>query len=675
MRQDFTQQHVRIAISTVLGKDKLLLESFSGTETLSRPFAFSLSMKSAEVALDPDAIIGTLATAQVTHSDGMTRYFHGLISGFTQVGIDADFAWYSAEMVPSLWLLSLSRDRRIYQNQSTVQIVESVLQSFGIQFENRLKATYSTREYCVQYDETPLDFVMRLMAQEGIFYFFKFANGSHTMVLGDDASAHTDCHSAALVFRGRADTRGWPDSVLRFEAGGRLVTRDYHGRDYDYLKPSTSLAAQASGQAGRGKAYQYPHLHNTVAAGNQQHNVLVQASQAESSNAAGESLCNALYAGGACKLEQHPNARLNTRYVLRSVSHRADISGYTNHFEAFPATLLFRPPRSVPQPVVAGSHSAFVVGPDGEEIWTDLHGRVKVKFHWDQSDTKDDKASCWVRVSQAWAGNGWGALFIPRIGQEVIVSYLDGNPDRPLITGSVYNGEQATPVNLPNKQMQSVIRSRPTKSGNGRSKSSEIDAGRIHGNELRFDDKMGDEELYLHAEHDMKVDIENDLETTLYKGDEEHLIKKGDRSIEVTRGNETHTVGGKRDLTVHGDETHSNSENFTQTVKKNFTLEVDGDQSETIKGSTTLKITGDLVIDVGGSITFKSGSNTDLTAGTAINAKAGTELSSQAGTSYAIKAGTELKLDALTLAAKASASGQVDGGGMLTIKGGMVKIN
>jgi len=675
MRQDFTQQHVRIAISTVFGKDKLLLENFSGTESLSRTFAFSLTMKSGDVALDPDTIVGTLATVQVIHGDGMTRYFHGLINGFTQAGIDAEFAWYTAEMVPSLWLLSLSRDRRIYQNQSTVQIVESVLQSFGIKFINRLKGSYATREYCVQYDETPLDFIMRLMAQEGIFYFFQFADGSHTMVLGDDPLAHHDCENSALIYRGRSDTRGWPDTVLRFEAGGRLVTRDYNGRDYDYLKPSTSLAAEAIGKAGRGKFYEYPHLHTTVAAGKQQQTVKVQHSQSESSNAAGESLCNSLYAGGAFTLTKHPNTKLNARYVIRSVSHRADITGYTNHFEAFPAKLPFRPPRSVPQPVVPGSHSAFVVGPDGEEIWTDLHGRVKVKFHWDQSSIQDDKASCWVRVSQAWAGNGWGALFIPRIGQEVIVSYLDGNPDRPLITGSVYNGEQATPVNLPSKQMQSVIRSRPTKSGNGRSKTTEIADGRMHGNELRFDDKIGDEELYLHAEHDMKVDIEHDLDTTLYKGSEQHLIKKGDRSVEVTLGNETHTVGGKRDVTVHKDESHSNTTNFEHTVKSNYTLEVDGDLAETIKGKTTIKITGDLVIDVGGSITFKSGKAMDISAGTAIGVKAGTELKSESGTSYAIKAGTELKLDALTLAAKASASGQVDGGGMLTIKGGMVKIN
>jgi len=675
MRDGFTQDHTRISLVTAFGKDKLLVESFSGTEELSRPFNFSLSMKSGEVALDPDTIIGTTATVKVEHADGMTRHFHGVINRFTQAGIDTDFAWYTAEMVPALWLLSLSRERQIYQNKTTVQIIESVLQSYSVTFENRLKSGYHAREYCVQYDETPLDFIMRLMEQEGIFYFFTFSAGGHTMVLGDDSSAHTDCEKSSLVYRGRGDTRGWADSVLRFEAGGSLVTREFTGRDYDYHHPSTSLAAQATGKAGRGKVYQYPHLHDKLDAGNKQQGLHVQASQAESSTANGESLCNSLHAGGAFKLGSHLNARLNARYVLRRVTHRATAAGYTNHFDAFPATLAFRSHHSIPQPRVAGSHSAFVVGPKGEEIWTDSLGRVKVKFHWDQSASQDDTASCWVRVSQAWAGNGWGTLFIPRIGQEVIISYLDGNPDRPLVTGSVYNGEQATPVDLPAKQMQAVIRSRPTKSGNGRSKSAEIESGRIHGNELRFDDKFGDEELYLHAEHDLKIDVEHSLETTLYKGSEEHLIKKGDRSIEVTTGKETHTVGGKRDLTVHGDETHTDSANFHHTVKKNYTLDVTGDIKETIKGSSTIKVTGDLVIDVTGSITFKSGTTMSISSGTGMNVKAGTELKSQAGTSYGIKAGADLKLDALSIAGKAAASGEIDGGGMLTLKGGMVKIN
>jgi type VI secretion system secreted protein VgrG len=302
-------------------------------------------------------------------------------------------------------------------------------------------------------------------------------------------------------------------------------------------------------------------------------------------------------------------------------------------------------------------------------------GRVKVKFHWDHSDTKNDTSSCWVRVSQTWAGNGWGSLFIPRIGQEVIINYLDGNPDRPIITGCVYNGERATPVDLPKMQTQSVLRSRPTKTGNGISKTTAIEAGRMHGNEIRFEDKKGDEELYFHAERDLKIDVEDDLETTLYKGSEEHLIKKGDRTIEVTQGNESHSVGGMRDVSVTGDETHENTGNFSHAVKKNYTLEVTKDMLQTIKGKSTIKVTGDLLIDVTGSITFKSGTTISMTSGTATTIKAGTELKSEAGTSFGIKAGTDLKAEALSIAGKASASAEINGGGMLTLKGGMVKIN
>lgn len=675
MRTGFTQEHVLVSVSTAFGKDKLLVENFSGTEELSRPYSFSLDMKSGDAALDPATIIGTTATVTVTHPGGTVRHFHGVISSFRHCGLDAAFAYYKAEMVPALWLLSLSRQREIYQNQTAVQIIESILTEHSVTFQKKLKGTYDAREYCVQYDESPLDFISRLMEQEGIFYFFTFSASGHTMVLGDDPSAHADCSGAKLSFRGRSDNHNLPDSVLRFEAGGQLVTQAYAGNDYDYTQPSTSLAGSASGATGRGTIYDYPHLRASVAGGKKLLGLQAQASQADATQASGESVCNSLYAGGAFTLAEHPNAKLNTRYALRRVTHRATGAAYSNHFEAFPATTTFRPQRETPQPTVAGSHSAFVVGPKGEEIWTDAMGRVKVKFHWDQNEKNDDTTSCWVRVSQAWAGNGWGSLFIPRIGQEVIVSYLDGNPDRPIITGSVYNGEQATPVALPAKQMQAVIRSRPTKSGNGKSKSTEIDDGRIHGNEIRFDDKIGDEELYFHAERDLKIDVEDDLETTLYQGSEEHFIKKGDRTIEVTRGNEDHTVGGKRDVTVHDDETHANTSNFEHTVKKDYTLEVTKDMKQTIKGKSTIKVTGDLVIDVTGSITFKSGAAMNISSGTAMMVKAGTELASEAGTSFGAKAGTELKLQALTIAGKASASAEIDGGGMLTLKGGMAKIN
>lgn len=675
MRTAYTQEGLRISVTTVLGKDVLLVDSFAGTEELSRPFGFSLSLKSAEVALDPAAIVGTSATVSVMHADGMIRHFNGIVSRFMQSGLDADFAYYSAELVPALWLLSLSRDRAIWQNQTPVEIIETLLNANSISFENRLTGSYDTREYCVQYDESPLDFISRLMAQEGIFYFFSCSDGAHTLVLADAPDAIADCDRATLVMRGRGDDRNWADSMLRFEAGGRLVTQNFSAADFDYLQPSTALLASVSGASGRGTIYDYPHLRNSIDSGKQLLGVRSQASQLEAATASGESGCNSLHAGGAFTLTEHPNPKLNARYALRRVTHRATENGYSNHFEAFPATATFRPPHSMPQPRVAGSHSAIVVGPDGEEIWTDALGRVKVKFHWDRADVTDDTASCWVRVAQAWAGNGWGSLFIPRIGQEVIVSYLDGDPDRPIITGSVYNGEQATPVELPARQMQSVIRSRPTKTGDGKSASSEIEGGRIHGNEIRFDDKQGDEELYLHAERDLKIDIEDDLETTLYQGSEEHLVKKGDRTIEVTQGSETHTVGGTRSLSVTGDERHENSAAFAHTVAKGYTLDITEDMEQTVKGSSTIKVSGDLVIDVTGSITFKAGSTLQMSSGTDMTVKAGAGLKSSAAASYAVKAGADLKLEGLSIAGKASASAEIDGGGMLTLKGGMVKIN
>ncbi len=675
MRTGFNQDHALLSVSSVFGANVLLLEEFSGTESLSQTFEFHLSMKSSQIALDPNTIIGTVATVTVKHSNGMTRNFSGVIRRFTQAGMDADFAFYSAEMVPALWLLSLSRDRMIFQNKTVVQIIESILGTHSVSFEKKLKGSYTPREYCVQYDETPLDFIMRLMAQEGIYYYFTFNGTTHTLVLADDPSAFTDCDKSTLILRGRSDSHNFPDSVLRFEASGQLVTQTFTGADYDYPAPSTALMANATGAKGRGTFYDYPHLRQTLDAGKKILGVRVQASQVEASTVQGESVCNSLHAGGAFTLTAHPNSKLNLRYALRRVTHRATPSTYTNHFEAFAASVTFRPQRSVPQPVVPGSHSAVVVGPSGEEIWTDTMGRVKVKFHWDHSDTKNDTSSCWVRVSQTWAGNGWGSLFIPRIGQEVIINYLDGNPDRPIITGCVYNGERATPVELPKMQTQSVLRSRPTKTGNGISKTTVIEDGRMHGNEIRFEDKKGDEELYFHAERDLKIDVEDDLETTLYKGSEEHLIKKGDRTIEVTEGNESHSVGGTRDVSVTGDETHENTGNFSHAVKKNYTLEVTKDMLQTIKGKSTIKVTGDLLIDVTGSITFKSGKTISMTSATATTIKAGTALTSEAGTSFGIKAGTDLKAEALSIAGKASASAEINGGGMLTLKGGMVKIN
>jgi type VI secretion system secreted protein VgrG len=319
---------------------------------------------------------------------------------------------------------------------------------------------------------------------------------------------------------------------------------------------------------------------------------------------------------------------------------------------------------------VAGSQTATVVGPKGEEIWADEHGRIKLQFHWDRFGKKDDTACCWVRVMQPAAGAGFGALFLPRVGQEVVVTHVDGDPDRPLVTGSVYNGENKPPVKLPANQTQTVLKTRSSKKGTA-------------GNEIRLEDKKDAEEFYLHAQKDMKAEIENDLAVTLAKGSETRTIEKGDRTLEIKTGKETHTVKGTRNLTITGNETHTNEAGYTQKVKGDYTLKV--------TGNLVLDITGDIIIKSAKGVALKAGTSllseagTDLTnkAGTTLTNKAGTALTNQAGTALTNKAslglvneaGTTLDNKGAMINSKASAMQTVDGGGMLTVKGGMVKIN
>ncbi|MDB5880171.1 MAG: hypothetical protein JWP43_49 [Ramlibacter sp.] len=663
MRTGFKQTNASLSVTTPFGADELLLDTFQGTESLSQPFRFLLSMRSSSTTLDPATIVGAAVTVKLAPAGGTARYFNGIVSRFLHAGNDGAFALYSAELVPSLWVLTLSRDRKIYQNKTAAEIIKAVLGEFAVTFDAKLSGTYAAREYCVQYDETPLDFISRLMEEEGIFYFFNFTDGGHTMVLGDSTSAHVDGTGAAtLRYYPVQGGRRLIDDVTQLEYDSRLVVQKFTRGDFNYLTPSTPLLAESAGAGGKGTQFDYPGKHDVVADGTQRAKVRMQASQVDGAVCRGASHCYLMSAGKKFTLSAHPRAALNTSLVLRSVTHTASHQQYTNSFEAFAATVPFRPPRVAPLPRVAGSQTALVVGPSGEEIWTDKHGRIKVQFHWDRVGVKDENSSCWVRVSQLWAGLSWGALFLPRIGQEVVVSYVDGDPDRPLVTGCVYNGENTTPVTLPGMQTQATIKSRSSKQGSA-------------GNEMRMEDKKDAEEFYFHAQKDMKVEIENDLSTTLVAGAETHTVKKGDRTVDVQTGKETHNVKGTRELTITGKETHTNKADFEQDVTGNYKL----------------KVSGNLVIDVTGSVSIKSGTTFTIEAGTSLSSKAGTSLANEAGTSLTNKAamnltneagaglknkaGTTLDSEGAMVTSKASAMQTVDGGGMLTLKGGLVKIN
>ncbi|WP_031362885.1 type VI secretion system tip protein TssI/VgrG [Caballeronia sordidicola] len=619
-----------VSVTTPFGADALLLDGFGGREAISEPFHFDLRMHSTNKALDAQTIIGKAVTVTVKDQVGTARYFNGIVKRFAHTGANSQYGFYSAELAPRLWLLTLGQDRMIYQNQSALDIVKAVLGTFQVPLELRISGDYAVREYCVQYDESAFAFISRLMEEEGIFYFFTFANGAHTMVLADSASAH-EVGQPTLYFSPDSSVAPRAERVGEFAMTQDIVSGVHVLADYDYLTAASSTASSsASASVPTGRRFTFPGKYATSAEGTRKSAVRLAAQTVQQQTGRGAGYCYALTAGTSFTLSGHVNSALNVSYVVRAVTHTASNDTYSNEFHVFPESVPFRAPLTTPRPLVAGTHTAKVVGSSGEEIWTDSNGRVKLKFYWDGSAGADENSSCWVRVSQSSAGQGWGHLFLPRMGQEVVVSYVDGDPDRPLVTGSVYNGENATPVALPSLQTQSVMRSRSSKGGTA-------------GNEIRMEDKLDSEELYFHAQKDMNVAIENGLTTTLIAGAESHVIQKGDRTIDVQTGKETHTVKGTRTLDVTGDETHTNHAAFTQNVSGNYTL----------------KVTGNLVIDVTGSISIK----------------AGTSLASEGGTTHASKAGTTLSGEGMTISHKASATQTVDGGGMLALKGGLVKLN
>jgi len=663
MRTGFVQPGGLLSVSSPLCDDDLLLDALEGSEGISELFKFHLHMRSGSTSLAADSVVGKAMTVTMQVEGSTARYVNGIVARFTQSGFDQDFANYQAEVVPMLWLLTLSRDRKVFQAKSVADVVKAVLGEFGITFSDKLTQTYAALDYVVQYDETAFDFISRLMEQAGIFYFFTHTSSAHTMVLGDASSNFADCTGAAKVrFFPQTGMHNAIDTVSRFAYEKSITLKKAVVNDYDFTKPSTTLEGEHAATAGSGEMYEFAAGHLTVAAGTAIAKLRVEASQVNAAVLRGDSFCYPFVAGAKFTLSGHFVTALNAGFVLRRVHHTAREDLYTNSFEAFPVATPFRPPVQTARPRAVGCETALVCGPSGEEIWTDKHGRVKVQFPWDRDGAKDDKSSIWIRVAQSVAGKGFGALFLPRVGQEVVITYLNGDPERPLVTGCVYNGENATPATLPANQTQTILRTRTSKDGTA-------------GNELRFEDKKDAEELYLHAQKDMLTEIENALTTTIKKGAEIHTLQEGDRTVDVQKGKEIHKVKGTRALTVTGDETRTNSAKFTHKVT--------GDYALTIDGKLTITVTGAIDIKSSAAVTEESGTSFTIKAGTALTAKSGTELTNQAGTNLTNKAGMKMvnqagvQLDnkAPMINSKADAMQSVEAGAMLTLKGALAKVN
>jgi type VI secretion system secreted protein VgrG len=432
--------------------------------------------------------------------------------------------------------------------------------------------------------------------------------------------------------------------------------------------------------------YDFPNNFSKTSPGEAMAKVRLAAFEAQSQRLSAEGKCPAFCTGYCFTLSGHERGDVNGKYVLHEVTVKALQGSYHAHFDALPASVAFHPLPSVSKPRIPSTQTALVVGKAGEEIWVDKYGRVKVQFHWDLLGKKDEHSSCWVRVSQGWAGKGWGMVFLPRIGQEVVVSFIDGDPDHPLITGAVYNAQQTLPYALPAEQTKSVIKTQTSKGGTGKN------------NEIRFEDKSGGEEIFLHAQkdynltvlhdvtrtikHDETVTVTNDCKVTV--NHDNTITIKNNRSRTVSEGNEKLSVEkGTRTVSVKGNESHTNSANFTHSVDGNYKLSVKGNLTIDVTGalsitakSISMKTTAEAVsIKAAQAITMKAGTSLSAEAGASLSAKAGTSASVQAGTSLALKAGVSLTAESTMTTIKSSAMGTVDGGGMLTVKGGLVKIN
>ncbi len=571
----FTQSDRPFRVKTTLGDDALLLESFEGDEGVSQPFRFVLRMLSENPSLDLESLLKKPVVISMQLPDESDRHIHGNISRITQLesGEDGLIA-YEAEIVPWLWFLTLFSDCRIFQNKTAQEIVEGVFGDRGFSdFRFEVQGQLPTREYTVQYRETDLNFVSRLLEEEGIFYFFEQTVDKHTLVLSDSKSSFADCPNQGNArYAPVSGVVSHDDVISSLHREQRVRTGKVSLTDYNFKQPNVSLQANSSGNQ-VGEIYDYAGGHDTKDGGDRYARINLEAQEAQLLTVRGESSCRGLECGFKFKLTDHYRDDANQVYTVlslrheaRNASYRSGSSGghfYRNQFSAIPATAPFRPTRVARKPIVQGSQTARVVGKAGEDIWVDNYGRVKVQFYWDRQGMRDENSSCWIRVSQAWAGKNWGAMQIPRIGQEVIVDFLEGNPDRPIITGRVYNAEQMPPYALPDAQTKSTVKSMSSKGGAGF-------------NEIRMEDLKGSEQVFVHGEKDMDIRVKNDRKEWI--GNDRHLNVQNDKLEKIVQ--DSHTQWGRDQIEKIGRDHH---------------LEIDGKEAIQITGSHSMSVQGDVI--------------------------------------------------------------------------------
>lgn len=634
----YTQDDRSIAIETPLGDNKLLLKTMTFTEQLGRPFVIKADLLSEEPAADFYSLIGKGATIRWRmpdlSGDQKKRHFSGYISSFAQRPRADGFYCYEATIVPWLWFLSRTADCRIFHSAMTEPpdemtvpgIIKKVFKDHGFDdVSPSLTGSYRKLDHCVQYRETDFNFVSRLMEQEGIYYFFEHVDeGSttkHKLKLVDAMGTHSEYTGyETLNYRTSADTSDVRGNILTWSRMKQVQPGAFKVNDFDFKRPKTSLLGGGTKDRSHGNAsfeiYDFAANYADEEAGDygdKYGKLRVEELQAQHDIIVGQSDCPGIVCGSKFTLAGHPRDDEKGSYLIVGVSYRCTAEAYKTSgsaqggqaekrfvcdFTAIPADGVFRPARTTQKPRIQGPQTAIVVGKAGEEILTDEFGRIKVQFHWDRYSPANENTPCWVRVAQSWAGKNWGSIFIPRIGQEVIVEFLDGNPDRPIVTGAVYNGESKPPYTLPDNATRSTIKTNSSKGGQGF-------------NELRFEDKKGSEQIFVHAEKDHDLRIKNISKE--YIGKDRHLHVVANQYEMVDKDKHTHIKGdnlqkvdGTIGRTVGKDEISKISGNKHVAITGDYVIKADGNLHEQVTGNHHEKTTGDIRLTATGNADIKS---------------------------------------------------------------------
>jgi type VI secretion system secreted protein VgrG len=686
--QQRQQEHRFLAINTPLGEDELLLKRMSGTEQLGRPFEYQLEMESHDPQIKTEDIIGQNVTIRCELSNEETRYFNGFVSRFIHIPSSGEFAQYKATVVPWLWFLTRSADCRIFQEMTVPKIIMQIFRDKGFtDIEKALSGNYRTWEYCVQYCESDFNFVSRLMEQEGIYYFFKHENGKHTLVLADSASAHEPYPDYEELEYHPADKgTKYEDCVSKWIIETSLQSGSYALKDFDFKKSQSDLLtrsiAKGKYDSSKFEIYHYPGKYTETSDGAEYAKKRIEELQAQYEVITADSDSRSICAGCTFKLVSHTRDDQNREYLITSTNYKiaspefySDGQGSNEEFCSCEFTAIdknqpYRTPRITSKPSIQGPQTAMIVGPSGEEIYTDEFGRVKVQFHWDRYGEADENSSCWIRVAQVWAGKYWGAMYIPRIGQEVVVEFLEGDPDRPIITGRVYNDPSKPPYEPKANPTMSTLKSNSSKGGGGF-------------NEIRFEDKKGEEQIFIHAENNMDIRVNNDrFETVGTDGEgNRHLVVEKDKKEHIK--NDRHEqvdnhhlekIGGDRNLKVVGKQAVA--------IEKSLSLTVTDDVIEVFKANHSEQVTKDyylkgtnLVIEGTTNVTIKVGqSYIAIEAGGIKIGTTGTlELESMGQLSIKGTSGVKVESPA-TLEAESTMT-TVKGSAILKVEGGLVKIN